>query len=188
MNMESTYYYENKSHNSFFGGQKSIFFFAILVSLAGCIVVPQPAYRPAPTPAPPSNYVPPPSNTVASQAGNQVNFQLFYDELSPYGSWIDYPSYGYVWIPLVDPGFVPYKTMGHWINTDAGWTWISDYNWGWAAFHYGRWGFDQLIRVVLGTRLPMGSGMGDLAQSKWILRMGPNDTRDGHGSKLLKWI
>jgi len=145
MNMKTSYNNQNKSQEIYFGRHLVVLFFVILVSLAGCIVVPQPAYTPAPTPASPSNYVPPPSNTVASPAGNQVNFQLFYDELSPYGSWVDYPIYGYVWIPFVDPGFVPYSTNGHWIYTDAGWTWISDFNWGWAAFHYGRWGFDQQL-------------------------------------------
>ncbi|CAN5661304.1 hypothetical protein BH11BAC1_BH11BAC1_15990 [soil metagenome] len=25
-----------------------------------------------------------------------VNFQFFYDELSPYRSWVSYPQYGYV--------------------------------------------------------------------------------------------
>ena len=32
----------------------------------------------------------------------------------------------------------PY-TNGHWIYTDAGWTWISDEPFGWATYHYGRW-------------------------------------------------
>lgn len=72
-----------------------------------------------------------------------VSFQLFYDELSPYGMWVDYPNYGYVWIPNGDPGFSPYATSGHWIFTDDGWTWISDYPWGWAPFHYGRWDYDN---------------------------------------------
>jgi hypothetical protein len=72
-----------------------------------------------------------------------VSFQVFYDELGPYGRWIDNPSYGYVWIPNGDPGFTPYATDGHWIFTDDGWTWVSDYPWGWAAFHYGRWDYDD---------------------------------------------
>src|SRR6266849_1507391 len=62
-----------------------------------------------------------------------VSFQLFYDELSPYGSWVDYPNYGYVWIPSEDQDFAPYRTRGHWVLTDAGWTWASDSPWGWAA-------------------------------------------------------
>ncbi len=32
----------------------------------------------------------------------------------------------------------PY-TNGRWVYTDAGWTWISDEQFGWATYHYGRW-------------------------------------------------
>jgi hypothetical protein len=72
-----------------------------------------------------------------------VSFQVFYDQLSPYGQWVNYPNYGYVWIPDAGPDFVPYSTGGHWILTDYGWTWVSDYSWGWAPFHYGRWDYDH---------------------------------------------
>lgn len=72
-----------------------------------------------------------------------VSFQLFYDELGPYGSWVAYPHYGYVWVPDAGPDFVPYATDGHWVFTDYGWTWVSDYSWGWAPFHYGRWDYDN---------------------------------------------
>ena len=72
-------------------------------------------------------------------AQESISFQVFYDELSPYGTWIDNADYGYVWIPNVDPGFVPYATNGYWTLTDEGWAWISNYPWGWAPFHYGRW-------------------------------------------------
>jgi hypothetical protein len=75
---------------------------------------------------------------------NYVSFDVFYDQLSPYGQWVDYPEYGYVWIPDAGSDFVPYSTRGHWIMTDYSWTWMSDYNWGWAPFHYGRWDFDNL--------------------------------------------
>ncbi len=73
-----------------------------------------------------------------------VNFQLFYDDLSPYGYWVNYPSYGYVWVPNAGAGFVPYGTNGYWVYTEFGWTWVSDYPWGWAPFHYGRWFYDPL--------------------------------------------
>ncbi|GAA4302273.1 hypothetical protein GCM10023143_04560 [Compostibacter hankyongensis] len=63
--------------------------------------------------------------------------------MSPYGNWINYPSYGYAWVPRVSSGFQPYATNGHWIYTDYGWTWVSDYSWGWAPFHYGRWLYDN---------------------------------------------
>ncbi|MGB2867648.1 MAG: DUF6600 domain-containing protein [Bacteroidota bacterium] len=79
----------------------------------------------------------------ASAQQGSVSFQVFYDELSPHGVWVDYPRYGYVWIPNGDPGFSPYATAGHWVYTEYGWTWVSDYPWGWATFHYGRWDFDD---------------------------------------------
>jgi hypothetical protein len=72
-----------------------------------------------------------------------VSLQVFYDDLSPYGQWVDYPNYGYVWIPDAGSDFVPYSTGGYWIMTDYGWTWASDYEWGWAPFHYGRWDYDN---------------------------------------------
>jgi len=75
------------------------------------------------------------------QPDQDVTFDQFYSDLSPYGRWIDYPSYGRVWICNVN-GFRPYQTGGHWAYTHYGWTWVSDYNWGWAPFHYGRWAFD----------------------------------------------
>lgn len=82
-----------------------------------------------------------PKQLYAQQS--DVSLQLFYDELSPYGQWVDYPRYGYVWIPDAGQDFVPYSTDGHWVMTDNGWTWASDYEWGWAPFHYGRWAYDD---------------------------------------------
>ena len=70
---------------------------------------------------------------------SNYSFQLFYDQLSPYGTWVMNRDYGYVWLPDVDEGFSPYVTDGHWEYTDYGWTWVSDFVWGWAPFHYGRW-------------------------------------------------
>jgi len=67
----------------------------------------------------------------------------FYDALSPYGRWVDYPGYDRVWIPNAGRDFRPYYTGGHWVYTDYGWTWASDYSWGWAPFHYGRWMYDN---------------------------------------------
>lgn len=75
------------------------------------------------------------------QPAAPVTYQTFYDELSPYGRWIDYPGYGYVWSPTA-PDFRPYYNNGYWVNTNLGWSWNSDYNWGWAPFHYGRWFYE----------------------------------------------
>lgn len=86
------------------------------------------------------------SVTTPKQASAQqdyVSLQVFYDELSPYGEWVESSQYGYVWIPDVESDFMPYSTEGQWINTNYGWTWVSDYPWGWATFHYGRWDHDN---------------------------------------------
>jgi hypothetical protein len=77
------------------------------------------------------------------KAQGSVSFQVFYDELQPYGTWINHNRYGFVWMPRVERGFVPYATNGYWINTEYGNTWVSDYSWGWAPFHYGRWFYDD---------------------------------------------
>ncbi len=84
---------------------------------------------------------------IPQQASSQqryAGYRLFYDELSPYGTWVDYQNYGYVWMPNTDPDFSPYVTAGQWVFTDDGWTWVSDYPWGWATFHYGRWDYDEV--------------------------------------------
>lgn len=70
----------------------------------------------------------------------EVTYQTFYDELSPYGQWVESPDYGYVWVPEAGDDFRPYSTNGHWVyNEEYEWLWVSDYDWGWAPFHYGRW-------------------------------------------------
>jgi hypothetical protein len=73
-----------------------------------------------------------------------VSLQSFYDELSPYGQWIQDPQYGYVWRPDVDQEeFRPYYSNGRWAMTEYGNTWVSNYDWGWAPFHYGRWMYNR---------------------------------------------
>ena len=66
----------------------------------------------------------------------------FQSELAPFGNWITVPDLGLVWIPTAaatDPAWRPYMNEGHWVYTDQGWFWQSDYPWGDVAFHYGRW-------------------------------------------------
>ena len=81
-------------------------------------------------------------STVSSPDLN-ISYQTFYDDLSPYGTWINYPSYGNVWRPSISGDFRPYLTNGYWNYSDEGWLWTSNYNWGWAPFHYGRWVYDN---------------------------------------------
>jgi hypothetical protein len=115
-------------------------------------------YQPLPSPPP---YQPPtatvpvePPSTVPVEAplvppsepayvGNPpADVNYFYDDLTPYGSWVTVEGVGWCWQPrvvVVNHAWRPYCDGGHWIYTDAGWYWQSDYSWGWAPFHYGRW-------------------------------------------------
>ena len=77
-----------------------------------------------------------------NSGGPSVSADSFNATLSPYGEWVNVEPYGRVWRPYsaaVGPDFQPYATRGHWVYTDYGWSFESDYNWGWATFHYGRW-------------------------------------------------
>ena len=76
---------------------------------------------------------------VFAQPQGSVSFDLFYDELSPYGHWDRDASYGDIWFPNAENNFRPYGTNGYWTMTEYGNTWVSNYDWGWAPFHYGRW-------------------------------------------------
>ena len=72
-----------------------------------------------------------------------VGFNDFYNQLTPYGNWVNMPPYNQVWIPNVS-NFQPYSSNGYWAYTTYGWTWVSNYQWGWAPFHYGRWGYSNM--------------------------------------------
>lgn len=99
---------------------------------------PQPVEAPLTPPAEPVVATPPPA--YVSDPPPEVNY--FYNDLSPYGSWVQLEGYGWCWQPrtvIVNRGWRPYCDGGHWVYSDAGWFWQSDYSWGWAAFHYGRW-------------------------------------------------
>ncbi len=80
-----------------------------------------------------------PRNTSAQE----VSFGLFYSSLEPYGEWVNTADYGMCWRPSgISLDWRPY-TVGHWVWTEYGWTWVSGYPWGWAPFHYGRWILDS---------------------------------------------
>ena len=76
-----------------------------------------------------------------AQADTEVSLNLFYDNLSDQGSWIEVADYGYCFQPSVavsNSDWRPYAD-GYWAYTDLGWTWVSYEDFGWATYHYGRW-------------------------------------------------
>jgi hypothetical protein len=86
-------------------------------------------------PAEPMESPPPPPEPT------EVTVNYFYSSLAPYGTWVDVTGYGRCWRPTVvvySSGWQPYCDRGHWVYTDCGWYWVSDYSWG-VTFHYGRW-------------------------------------------------
>ena len=117
----------------------------------------QPYYTPQ-SQVPPQSYVPQPNAQPQYGSGqynntpqynSQITFQTFYDELSPFGEWIDTREYGFIWRPYgIDAGWRPYLHNGRWAYTEYAWTWVSDYVWGWAPFHYGRWRLDPFYGWV----------------------------------------
>ena len=69
-----------------------------------------------------------------------VRTSSFYQPLANYGDWAEVGDQ-YVWVPHdVDHDWRPY-TRGHWAYTDDGWFWASNEPFGWATYHYGRWGY-----------------------------------------------
>jgi hypothetical protein len=82
-----------------------------------------------------------PTQVFQAPSSGGESYSIFYTRLEPYGSWVETPTYGYVWQPraaMDSRSWRPY-TSGHWVYTDAGWTWISEEPFGWATYHYGRW-------------------------------------------------
>jgi hypothetical protein len=91
---------------------------------------------------------PPADESYQANSGEypyEMNESDFYDYLSPYGVWVAFQPYGYVWVPRhVDFRWRPYSA-GRWLWTDYGWTWIAQEEWGWIPYHYGRWGWDDAL-------------------------------------------
>jgi hypothetical protein len=117
-----------------------------LVKTAPPAVAPQPpqqiaaASAPAAMPTPGMGPAAPPPASFQPEA--DAGASAFYNDLAPYGAWVQQPDYGLVWQPTVDtinPDWCPYVDAGQWLYSDSGWYWQSDYTWGWAVFHYGRW-------------------------------------------------
>jgi hypothetical protein len=128
------------------------------------------------------------SGPAGSEAGNDTGDEGGYADtdpsalsdfrapLDPYGTWTDDPNYGTVWVPspsVVGPDFTPYVSAGHWAY-DTDYVWVSDYDWGWAPFHYGRWvygpgfGWEWVPgRVYAGAWVSWRYGVDDWAYVGW---------------------
>jgi len=114
---------------------------AVLAPAVPAVPAPSPM-SPPPLSAPSAAPVPPVVTTTPSDATPPVSLDGFQAQLAGSGAWIQVPGLGLCWQPavaVVDPGWRPYFDRGHWIYTDAGWSWQSDYPWGNIVFHYGRW-------------------------------------------------
>ena len=130
--------------------------------------------------APPVDEVPPsmqgaPPDSPPDTDPSALN--AFRGALDPYGAWVDDPTYGTVWVPspgAVGPDFTPYETAGRWAYDDSSYVWVSDYSWGWAPFHYGRWVYSRPIgwgwipgRTYAGAWVSWRSGWDDWAYVGW---------------------
>ena len=76
-----------------------------------------------------------------AEARVDVSIDFFYDNIGSDGNWVELADYGYCWQPSVavsNSHWRPYSD-GFWAYTDVGWTWVSNEDFGWATYHYGRW-------------------------------------------------
>jgi hypothetical protein len=119
-----------------------------LVALATCACEAHFGYTPPQLPPVPADtYTAYAETTAIDSAGDAYAdtdpsaLLTFRSALDGHGDWVEDETYGTVWIPAtaeVGADFVPYASAGHWVY-DTDYVWVSDYPWGWVAFHYGRW-------------------------------------------------
>jgi hypothetical protein len=106
---------------------------------------------------------------VESRSTQYVStFMTGYEQLDPYGQWIQEPGYGALWVPTqVATDWVPYR-YGRWAYVRPwGWTWIDDQPWGYAPFHYGRW-----VHV----------------RDRWCWYPGQREARPAWAPALVAWV
>ena len=101
---------------------------------------------------------------------NVSPYMTGYEDLDPYGDWIDDREYGRLWTPrVVVNDWAPYR-YGRWAHVQPwGWTWVDDAAWGFAPFHYGRW-------VYVSHR------------SRWAWWPGPYVRRPVYAPALVAWF
>ena len=85
---------------------------------------------------------------LAQPSRADLSFDVAYSSLSDHGSWVVSAQYGHVWQPReYNRQWSPYYD-GHWVYTDMGWAWVSDYSWGAIPYHYGTWVDDPRVGWV----------------------------------------
>lgn len=130
-----------------------------LVGPLTCLTACEEETLPPPATPPPAAPVDPAAQTAASAHAEGEEIQIGADEekyadtdpsavtefkptLEGHGAWVEDSTYGTVWVPNateVGPDFVPYSTGGHWVYDNDDYVWVSEYEWGWGPYHYGRW-------------------------------------------------
>jgi hypothetical protein len=123
-----------------------------------------------------------------------TSYRLFYDKLSDGGEWFQTDSYGYVFQPRVaaeDKTWRPY-TDGYWAQTEAGWTWVSNEDFGWAVYHYGRWANLVDAGWVWVPGADWSPGLVSWRVSKDHKRVGwaplPPEARVSQGEAIEAWV
>ncbi|RMG42575.1 MAG: hypothetical protein D6718_13705 [Acidobacteria bacterium] len=64
----------------------------------------------------------------------------YYPELSRYGRWVWNETWGWTWVPDVEPDWRPY-VRGYWEVGPVGPVWVGYEPWGWPVYRFGRWDF-----------------------------------------------
>ncbi len=135
------------------------------------------------------------------RAQQEVNFDFFYTSLKDGGEWLQSEKYGYVFQPRVaveKANWKPYSD-GYWGETDQGWAWVSNEDFGWATYHYGRWaklaetgwvwvpGYEWAASWVSWRSSPKASGRGG-APALVSGRGGPARRSSGSGrTEYIGW-
>ncbi len=82
-------------------------------------------------------------STAQAQRSSNLDISIFFDELAPHGRWLSTRRHSYVWVPdsVAQIGGPIGWSVG--VHSANGWLWVSDEPYGWAVYHYGRWGYDE---------------------------------------------
>lgn len=80
------------------------------------------------------------SRSIKAESYLPDELQPFSGELESNGRWEYVPEYGRVWRPtaFLADDWAPYQN-GRWIWKENDYVWVSNENWGWVPYHYGRW-------------------------------------------------